>query len=112
MEKVTGRSDDMIILRGVNVFPSQIEEQILRVAGLSPHYQLVLTRDEALDCMTVLVEAEYGVTGAERAAAAAALTHHVKEMVGVTVTVEVRDPGTVERSLGKAQRVVDRRHKA
>ena len=62
--------------------------------------------------MTVLVEADYGVTGAERSSAARALTHHVKEMVGVTVTVEVRDPGTVERSVGKAQRVVDRRPKA
>jgi phenylacetate-CoA ligase len=66
MEKVTGRSDDMIILRGVNVFPSQIEEQILRVPGLSPHYQLVLTREGPLDCMAVLVEAEFGVAGAER----------------------------------------------
>ena len=111
MEKVTGRSDDMIILRGVNVFPSQIEEQLLRVPGLSPHYQLVLTRDGPLDGMTVLVEAEYGVGDAERAAAAALLTHHVKEIVGVTTAVEVRDPGTVERSVGKAQRVVDRRPK-
>jgi len=109
MEKITGRSDDMIILRGVNVFPSQIEEQLLRVPGLSPHYQLVLTKDGALDSMTVLVEADYGVTGKERGEAAALLTHHVKEIVGVTTTVEVRDPGTVERSLGKAQRVVDRR---
>ena len=111
MEKITGRSDDMIILRGVNVFPSQVEEQLLRVPGLSPHYQLVLTKDGALDCMTVLVEAEYGVTGEERGKAAALLTHHVKEIIGVTTTVEVRDPGTVERSLGKAQRVVDRRPK-
>ena len=111
MEKITGRSDDMIILRGVNVFPSQVEEQLLRVPGLSPHYQLVLTKDGALDSMTVLVEAEYGVTGEERREAAALLTHHVKEIIGVTTTVEVRDPGTVERSLGKAQRVVDRRPK-
>ncbi|MBK1659193.1 phenylacetate--CoA ligase PaaK [Paracraurococcus ruber] len=111
MEKVTGRSDDMIILRGVNVFPSQIEEQLLRVRDLAPHYQLVLTRQGALDCLTVLVEADYGVAGAERETAARALEHHVKEMIGVSVTVEVRDPGTVERSLGKAQRVVDRRPK-
>ena len=111
MEKVTGRSDDMIILRGVNVFPTQIEEQILRVPGLSPHYQIVLTREGPLDCMAVLVESEYGVSGTERGAAARELADHVKEMVGVTATVEVRDPGTVERSVGKAQRVVDRRPK-
>ena len=112
MEKVTGRSDDMVILRGVNVFPSQIEEQVLRVPGLSPHYQLVLTREGPLDCMTVAVEAEFGVAGAERGEAARVLVHHVQEMVGVAVRVEVRDPGTVERSAGKAQRVVDRRPKA
>jgi phenylacetate-CoA ligase len=112
MEKVTGRSDDMVILRGVNVFPTQIEEQILRVPGLSPHYQLVLTREGPLDCMTVLVEAEFGVTGGERGEAARVLAHHVREMVGVAVAVDVRDPGTVERSVGKAQRVVDRRPKA
>ncbi len=112
MEKVTGRSDDMVILRGVNVFPTQIEEQILRVQGLSPHYQLVLTREGPLDCMTVLVEAEFGAAGEEREAAARVLAHHVREMVGVAVAVEVRDPGTVERSAGKAQRVVDRRPKA
>jgi len=109
MEKITGRSDDMIILRGVNVFPSQIEEQILRVPGLSPHYQLVLTKEGPLDCMEVHVEAEYGVDAEERAAAGRSLVHHVKEMVGVTVTAEVRDPGTIERSTGKAQRVLDRR---
>jgi phenylacetate-CoA ligase len=112
MEKVTGRSDDMVILRGVNVFPTQIEEQILRVQGLSPHYQLVLTREGPLDCMTVLVEAEFGAAGEEREAAARVLAHHVREMVGVAVAVEVRDPGTVERSAGKAQRVVDRRPRA
>ncbi|WP_376099753.1 phenylacetate--CoA ligase PaaK [Roseomonas sp. CCTCC AB2023176] len=109
MARITGRSDDMIILRGVNVFPSQIEEQLLRVPDLSPHYQIVLTRDGALDCMAVEVEAEPGVTGADREAAARVLTHHVKEVVGVTVAVNVRDPGAVERSVGKAKRVVDRR---
>lgn len=110
MEKITGRSDDMIILRGVNVFPSQIEEQILRVPGLSPHYQLVLTKEGPLDCMAVHVEAEYGVGAEERAAAGRSLVEHVKAMVGVTVTAEVRDPGTIERSTGKAQRVLDRRN--
>jgi phenylacetate-CoA ligase len=109
MEKVTGRSDDMIILRGVNVFPSQIEEQILRVPGLSPHYQLVLTRQGPLDAMTVAVEAAPGVVGAEREAAARTLAEHVKQMVGVSVEVAVGDPDSIERSLGKAKRVVDRR---
>jgi phenylacetate-CoA ligase len=109
MQKITGRSDDMIILRGVNVFPSQVEEQILRVPHLAPHYQLVLTREGPLDAMAVVVEAEPGASSAEREAAARMLAHHVKEMIGVTAAVNVRDPGAIERSLGKARRVVDRR---
>jgi phenylacetate-CoA ligase len=111
MQKITGRSDDMIILRGVNVFPSQVEEQILRVPNLAPHYQLVLTREGPLDAMTIAVECEPGTDEAGREAASRALSHHVKEMIGVTATVEVRDPGAIERSLGKARRVVDRRPK-
>jgi len=112
IEKITGRSDDMIILRGVNVFPSQVEEQILRVGGLAPHYQLVLTRDGRLDAMTVRVEAEPGVAGAEqRAALAQELAQHVKGVIGVSVGVEVVDPGAIERSTGKARRVVDLRAK-
>jgi phenylacetate-CoA ligase len=111
MQKITGRSDDMIILRGVNVFPSQVEEQILRVPHLAPHYQLVLTREGPLDAMAVVVEAEPGASSAEREAAARMLAHHVKEMIGVTAAVNVRDPGAIERSLGKARRVVDRRPK-
>ena len=111
MQKITGRSDDMIILRGVNVFPSQVEEQILRVPNLAPHYQLILTREGPLDAMTVAVEAEPGVDDDERAEAARMLAHHVKEMIGVTAAIEVRDPGAIERSLGKAKRVLDRRPK-
>jgi len=112
MEKVTGRSDDMIILRGVNVFPSQIEEQILRVDGLAPHYQIILTRNGRLDAMTVRVEAEPGFVGEEqRAALAKQLVHHVKSVIGVSTGVEVVDPGAIERSTGKAKRVVDRRAK-
>lgn len=112
IEKITGRSDDMIILGGVNVFPSQVEEQILRVGGLAPHYQLVLTRDGRLDAMTVRVEAEPGVAGAEqRAALAQELAQHVKGVIGVSVGVEVVDPGAIERSTGKARRVVDLRAK-
>jgi phenylacetate-CoA ligase len=99
----------MIILRGVNVFPSQVEEQILRVPHLAPHYQLVLTREGPLDAMTIAVECEPGSDAAERAAAAQALAHHVKEMIGVSAAVDVRDPGAIERSLGKARRVIDKR---
>ncbi len=109
MEKITGRSDDMIILRGVNVFPSQVEEQILRVPNLAPHYQLVLTREGPLDAMTVAVECEPGTSAAEREEAARLLSHHVKEMIGVTARIELHDPGAIERSVGKARRVVDRR---
>ncbi|WP_270935232.1 phenylacetate--CoA ligase PaaK [Falsiroseomonas oryzae] len=111
MQKITGRSDDMIILRGVNVFPSQVEEQILRVPHLAPHYQLVLTREGPLDAMTIAVECEPGTDEDERITAAQQLAHHVKEMIGVTAAVDVRDPGAIERSLGKARRVVDRRPK-
>jgi phenylacetate-CoA ligase len=110
MEKVTGRSDDMIILRGVNLFPSQIEEQILKCVGLAPHFQLELTRHERLDAMTVVVEARaLGAEEAAREAEAHALAHHVKSIVGVSVEVRVVDPGAVERSQGKAKRVVDLR---
>ncbi len=113
MEKITGRSDDMIILRGVNVFPSQIEEQILRRPGLSPHFQIELSRHERLDAMTVVVEARPAAASkAEREAEALALAHQVKSVVGVTVAVRVVDPGAVERSQGKAKRVVDLRPKA
>jgi phenylacetate-CoA ligase len=111
MRRITGRTDDMIILRGVNLFPSQVEEQILRVANLAPHYQLVLTKEGPLDSMTVAVEAVPGASGTERAAAARELAHHVKAVIGVTARIDVRDAGTIERSLGKARRVVDRRAK-
>ncbi|MDA0341659.1 MAG: phenylacetate--CoA ligase [Proteobacteria bacterium] len=110
MEKVTGRSDDMIILRGVNVFPTQIEEQILKCAGLTPHYQILLTKHGRMDGMTVRVEATSSAAGAQaREASAAELAGHVKGVVGVTAKVEVLEPGGVERSLGKAVRVVDER---
>ena len=109
MEKVTGRSDDMIILRGVNVFPTQIEEIVLRTAGLAPHFQLRLTRQARLDQLTVLVEARPGASAEQRLAAAAQLAHGVKEGVGVTVGVEVLEPESVERSAGKMRRVIDER---
>ena len=109
MEKVTGRSDDMMIVRGVNVFPTQIEEQILKVAALSAHYQIVLTRPERLDEMEVRVEAAPGAAAEARAAASAALAHQIKSLIGVSASVTVTDPGGVERSQGKARRVIDKR---
>jgi phenylacetate-CoA ligase len=109
MQKITGRSDDMIILRGVNLFPSQVEEQILRVPDLAPHYQLILTREGPLDALTIAVEAEPGTTPDERDRAAKTLAHYVKAIIGVTAAIDVRDAGAIERSLGKAKRVLDRR---
>jgi phenylacetate-CoA ligase len=109
MERVTGRSDDMIVLRGVNVFPTQIEELLLRVPGLSPHFQLVLTSREHLDELTVHVEARPGLTADQRSAAAQALTAQVRDNMGVRVDVSVADPDTIERSAGKMRRVVDQR---
>ena len=110
IEKITGRSDDMIILRGVNVFPTQIEEQLMRCAGLAPHFQIELTRDGRLDAMTVQVEAAEGYTDpAAREAQARELVHHIKSVIGVSARVNVNDPGGVERSAGKARRVVDLR---
>ncbi len=110
MEKITGRSDDMMIVRGVNVFPTQIEELILKVKGLAPHYQIVLTRSGRLDEMEVLVEAAPAAASSDaRSASAAELGHHVKGLIGVTAKISVTDPGGVERSQGKARRVVDKR---
>ena len=109
MEKVTGRCDDMIILRGVNLFPSQIEEIVLRAPGVAPHFQLLLTRRGRLDRLTVRVEARPSATARDRARAALTLTDTVKERIGLTVEVDVVDPGTLERSAGKLSRVVDTR---
>jgi len=112
MEKVTARSDDMIILRGVNVFPSQIEEQILKCRGLAPHYALELDREGRLDSMKVLVEARPdAVDPSTRAEQARELIHHVKAVIGVSVRVAVVDPGAIDRSIGKAKRVLDLRPK-
>ena len=113
MEKITGRSDDMMILRGVNVFPTQIEEQILKVSGLSPHFQIELLRDGRMDEMIVHVEAVPGQATADaRSTAAADLTLRIKETVGVSVRVNVTEPEQVARSQGKAQRIVDNRPKS
>jgi len=109
MEKVTGRSDDMIILRGVNVFPTQLEELVVRTAGLSPHFQLILGRERRLDTLSVRVEARSDCPPERRDPAAEALAREIKDRVGVTVAVEVVDPETLERSVGKLQRLIDRR---
>ncbi|UYQ60287.1 phenylacetate--CoA ligase PaaK [Streptomyces peucetius] len=107
MEKVTGRSDDMVILRGVNLFPTQIEEIVLRTPHVAPHFQLRLTREGRLDALTVRAEARAEATGEQRAAAAQAIAAAVKDGVGVSVAVEVVDPETLERSVGKIKRIVD-----
>jgi phenylacetate-CoA ligase len=106
MQKVTGRTDDMMIVRGVNVFPSQIEEQILTIEGLAPHYLCVLTRPGNLDELTVQVEA---VTESYDATLGDRLAYQVKHRIGVTVRVEVLAPHALERSLGKAKRISDLR---
>ncbi|MGW1296700.1 phenylacetate--CoA ligase PaaK [Streptomyces sp. NPDC002533] len=111
MEKVTGRSDDMVILRGVNLFPTQIEEIVLRTPAVAPHFQLRLTRDGRLDALTVLAEARADATADEREQAARAIAAAVKDGVGVTVNVEIVDPETLERSVGKIRRIVDLREK-
>ena len=109
MEKVTGRTDDMIILRGVNLFPTQIEEIVLRTAGLSAHFQLVLTRRNRMDHLTVAVEADPQAPTDRREAAAEEVAARVKDGVGVNVEVTVVDPETIERSVGKMRRIVDQR---
>ncbi len=112
MEKVTGRSDDMMIVRGVNVFPTQIEEQLLRCTGLAPHYQIELRREQRLDVVRLLVEARPShADEASRAAQAAALAAHIRNNIGIGVEIVVGDPGNIERSAGKARRVVDLRPK-
>ena len=113
MEKVTGRSDDMIILRGVNVFPTQIEEQIVKVGGLAPHFQIELVKKDRMDAMIVHAEATAdNASEEERKQSAAELAHHIKSVVGVSAKIDVKDPGAIERSLGKAVRVVDNRNKS
>src|SRR3954468_11724514 len=111
MEKITGRSDDMIILRGVNLFPTQIEEIVLRTPNLSPHFRLVLRTEGRLDALTVEVEARPETPSERRAPAAAAVAKAVKDTVGVSVHVVVVDPETLPRSVGKLQRLLDQRER-
>ncbi|WP_079178930.1 phenylacetate--CoA ligase PaaK [Streptomyces humi] len=109
IEKITGRCDDMIILRGVNVFPSQVEEIVLRTPGVAPHFQIQLSRRGRMDHMTVRVEARPDAAPADRAAATKTIAQGIKDGVGVTVEVDVVAPETLERSVGKLRRVKDLR---
>lgn len=110
MARISGRSDDMLIIRGVNVFPSQVEELIFRMPALAPHYQLVVTRDGHLDCLEVLVERRNACSGEEAALLARELQRLIKVNVGVTTQVTVLEEQGVERTLtGKARRVLDKR---
>jgi phenylacetate-CoA ligase len=112
MEKVTGRSDDMIILRGVNVFPTQIEEQLMATDGLGPHFQLELTRTGRMDAMTVHVEAAEGPMGSDALTAAGeVLKQRIKDHIGISVEIAAHGSGGVPRSQGKAVRIVDNRPK-
>lgn len=111
MEKVTGRSDDMMIVRGVNVFPTQIEEKLLTIHDLSLHYQLILTRDGRMDNMEIQVEARPDASFPAREAATKQLALSVKDTIGITALVTVLDPGSIERSVGKAKRIIDKRPK-
>jgi len=112
MGKITGRSDDMIIIRGVNVFPSQIEEQILKIPRLSTHYLLEVSRRGHMDELDILVEAKPEVISvADKDAAANELQHHIKAIIGISTRIHIQNTGSIERSQGKAKRVVDKRPK-
>lgn len=112
MARITGRSDDMLIIRGVNVFPSQIEEQILKVKGLAPHYEIEIMRPDRLDQLALQVEARGEVDGNAASQLGRQLVHNIKSNIGSSVNVTVVQPGTLRRFEGKAARVTDRRPKA
>ncbi|MBO1767558.1 phenylacetate--CoA ligase PaaK [Allobranchiibius sp. GilTou38] len=109
IEKITGRSDDLMIVRGVNLFPTQIEELVLATPALTPHFQCVLTRPERMDELVVRVERQVDAPADQAAVAGAQLRSQIKERIGVSVRVEVVDPDTIERSVGKMRRIVDSR---
>jgi phenylacetate-CoA ligase len=110
IEKITGRTDDMLIIRGVNVFPSQIEELICKLPALAPHYLLIVHKEGHLDSLTVRVELTSEMCYADRDSVSCELQRHIKSHVGVSAQVEVLDPFAIERvTVGKARRVLDRR---
>lgn len=109
MDRITGRSDDMLIIRGVNVFPTQIEEQILGITGLTPHYMIEVSRDGNLDKMKVQVESQTAMDDSAKQATSKELQHHIKSMIGVSTAIEIVGPGVIPRSEGKAKRVIDHR---
>ncbi|MBC7601600.1 MAG: phenylacetate--CoA ligase, partial [Ramlibacter sp.] len=111
MEKITGRSDDMMIVRGVNVFPTQIEELLLKFSELAPHYQCILSKEGPLDALTVAVETRHDIAhdSSEALDAAERLAYEIKTYIGTSARIELRATGGVERSMGKARRVVDLR---
>jgi len=111
MARIRARSDDMLIIRGVNVFPSQIEEQLMKCPHLAPHYLIDVARPGRTDEMTVAVERRPGAGDADCATDAAALTARVKDMIGISIAVDLKPPGSLDRSQGKAKRVIDRRPK-
>ncbi len=111
MARIRARSDDMLIIRGVNVFPSQIEEQILKFPQFAPHYVVDVARPGRIDEMTVLVERRADATDADCAAAAAGLIGRVKDIIGISIAVDLKPTGSLDRSQGKAKRVIDRRPK-
>jgi phenylacetate-CoA ligase len=109
--RVTGRNDDMLIIRGVNVYPSQIEAVMVGFAGIAPHYQLVVKREGSMDTLGAEIEAAPETPGANYARLAGEIRHHIKSLIGVTCAVELKAPGEVPRSQGKAVRVRDERPK-
>jgi phenylacetate-CoA ligase len=109
--KIVGRSDDMLIIRGVNMFPTQVEELVLQQGQLSGHYQIVVTRERLLDEVLVRCELQPAHVGTDRAALARELQHRIKTLIGVSTRVDVLDPNGIERSQGKARRVIDQRPK-
>ena len=111
MAKITGRSDDLMIVRGVNVFPTQIEEIVLKVEGLSPHFQCILTRPGRMDQLTVNCEAAPGLDPSRYAVIAREVSHQIKSRIGTSAQVVILGEGGIERSVGKARRIVDQREK-
>jgi phenylacetate-CoA ligase len=110
--RITGRNDDMLIIRGVNVYPSQVEAVLVGLPNIAPHYQLVVERRGSLDHLTIEAEAQVGVDATAYAAAARQVAHHVKSLIGITADVLVKKPGEIPRSQGKAVRVRDLRPRA